>query len=108
MRPSNVSRLSRLIASGEHDQENAPATCEIQSIARVKVDPHLGHLAAYRLPVAKIARLRETKSGSDAYLRSLVPKGVKPVLELLRLPNSKRTISVSDRILLSMLARRIL
>jgi hypothetical protein len=77
--------LGRFVASSQHYNQNAPATCEVQSIAWSEIDPHFGNLSGNRLPIPEIACLGQAYSSRDACLGASIAKLVKPVLEFLRL-----------------------
>ena len=64
MRSLDISCLRRLVTACEHDDENAPAPCEVQTIARTEFDSHLRHFTTDGLPVTEIAGFRKTQPGS--------------------------------------------
>ena len=101
MRSLDISCLRRLVTACEHDDENAPAPCEVQTIARTEFDSHLRHFTTDGLPVTEIAGFRKTQPGSDADLSAMILESVEPVLELLRLADGEHHNIVSIWIRLS-------
>jgi len=92
--------LGGLIAPGQHHNQNAPASREIQAVARPEIDSHFGNVSADGLPVTEIPCLGKTYSSRDACLPTPIAKRVKPILELLSLEDSEHLAIVSIRILL--------
>jgi len=90
--------LRRLVASSQHHNQNAPAPREVQTIARSEINSHLGNLATNRLPITEIACFSKAYSSRDACLPAPIAKGIKPILELLRLEDCEHVAIVSNRI----------
>jgi hypothetical protein len=80
----DVPLLRGLVPTGQHDDQNAASACEVQAVARPKVNPHFRYLIADGSPISQVPGLGLTKAGRDAYLASPIRQLVEPRLEFLR------------------------
>src|SRR5690349_17888270 len=101
LRAPYVCCLRGLVSSGEHDDENATPTGEIQPIPWPEVHSHLGYPAASRLAVSQIAGLSLPQAGGNPNLSLLVAQAIEPGFELRREPDGEHARIVSDRIQMS-------
>lgn len=70
--PFDVALLTRLIATGEHNDNYISSAREIEPVTRTYIDAQFRHLSADGFPVTQVAEFDLSKTRGDACLGSTI------------------------------------